>query len=105
MIDPDWGSDAASSCEMSSPLWLIGPILRKYDMKFSLTMLVIFSADTALADPGHLIEVAGHNHWLAGLAVGGAITAGLWGALKGQRKESDDETEIDEAEEPHPQEA
>jgi len=47
--------------------------------------IALFSASGAQADPGHLIEVAGHNHWLGGAALGGALLAGLWGALKGKR--------------------
>lgn len=68
-----------------------------------LTLLVAsLTAGSAHAHPGHLIELAGHNHWLAGVALGGAIAAGIWGALKG--KDKDPEAEIEEIDE-EPQEA
>ncbi len=44
----------------------------------------------ALAHAGHLTDAAGHDHWVAGAAIGLAIALGLWGALKGGR---DDESE------------
>lgn len=46
----------------------------------------------AVAHPGHLADVAGHDHWVAGAAIGAAVLIGLWGALKGKGKaESQDE--------------
>ena len=30
---------------------------------------------------GHLGDVAGHDHWVAGAAIGIAVAAGLWGWL------------------------
>lgn len=45
-------------------------------------------AGPALAHPGHLTEAAGHDHWIAGAAVGAAIVVGLWGFLKGRAKKS-----------------
>jgi uncharacterized membrane protein YccC len=32
-------------------------------------------------------DVAGHDHWVAGAAIGVAIALGLWGALRGGRRE------------------
>ncbi len=37
----------------------------------------------AAAHAGHLTDLAGHDHWVAGAAIGVAIALGLWGALKG----------------------
>ena len=37
------------------------------------------------ANPGHLAEVAGHDHWLGAAAIGAAIALGLWAALKGRK--------------------
>ncbi|SEP83985.1 DUF6732 family protein [Thalassovita taeanensis] len=54
-------------------------------------------AGQAAAHPGHLAEVAGHGHWLAGVAIGAAIAIGLWQGLKGKGK---DEAASDEAEAP-----
>ena len=44
----------------------------------------VFVAQVAVADPGHLAEVAGHGHVVAGIAIGTAIAVGLWGILKGK---------------------
>ncbi|MGR3499097.1 MAG: DUF6732 family protein [Limimaricola soesokkakensis] len=56
----------------------------------------------AFAHPGHMAGLAGHDHWVAGAAIGLAIALGLWGALKGGRKETDEahdaEPQGDEAE-------
>ncbi|MGX9856737.1 DUF6732 family protein [Limimaricola variabilis] len=41
----------------------------------------------AAAHPGHMTDLAGHDHWVAGAAIGLAIALGLWGALKGGRSE------------------
>jgi hypothetical protein len=57
-----------------------------------LTVLFILTAGSAAAHPGHLIELAGHDHWVGGAAIGIAILAGLWGAVKGGK----DEEEVDE---------
>lgn len=56
----------------------------------------------AQAHPGHLGELAGHDHVLAGVALGLAAAIALWAALKGRK---DDETEeVAEAEEDTPTE-
>ncbi|MBM1221960.1 hypothetical protein JQU17_14295 [Ponticoccus sp. SC2-23] len=44
-------------------------------------------AGPAIAHPGHLSGLAGHDHWVAGAAIGLAIAVGVWGALKGRRKD------------------
>jgi len=51
--------------------------------------LTLFAAGSANAHPGHLVDAAGHDHWVAGAAIGAAIAVGLWGALKGKRKTSE----------------
>ena len=71
-------------------------------MKFQILFLVLVSGSAANAHPGHLIDLAGHGHWLAGIALGGAIAAGIWGALKGNAKDTDEPEEVDEDQ---PQEA
>lgn len=45
-------------------------------------------ATPALAHPGHIAEVAGHNHWIAGVLIGAAIATAVWGALKGKKEET-----------------
>lgn len=52
----------------------------------------------AAAHPGHLAGVAGHDHWVAGAAIGLAILAGIYGVIKGQKK-PEPEPEAEEAEE------
>ena len=60
--------------------------------------LSLFAAPAA-AHPGHLAELAGHNHWVAGAAIGAAIALGLWGALKGKKADvevgADADAEVD----------
>lgn len=58
----------------------------------------LFAAAPALAHPGHLETLAGHDHWVAGAAIGLAIALGLWGALKG-KKDSETEAQADDTEE------
>ena len=49
------------------------------------------------AHTGHIADVAGHDHWVAGAAIGLAVLVGLWGALKGKTA---DKTEPEEDAEP-----
>lgn len=60
------------------------------------TVPLMAAPGAALAHPGHMAGLAGHDHWVAGAAIGLAIALGLWGALKGGRK--DDEATAEEAE-------
>ena len=55
-----------------------------------------FLATPALAHVGHLGAAAGHDHWIAGIAIGAAAGVAIWGLLKG-RKEP--EVEAEDAEE------
>ncbi|MGB3313363.1 MAG: DUF6732 family protein [Albidovulum sp.] len=55
-------------------------------MKSLLPLFALCSATPAVAHPGHLVDVAGHDHWVAGAAIGAAIAMGIWGAIKGRRK-------------------
>lgn len=72
-------------------------------MRAALTILAILAATSAAAHPGHLGAFAGHDHWVAAGAIGLAVLAGLWGALKGRggdKAEADEqeaETETEEA--------
>ncbi len=54
-------------------------------MRLILTVLLSVTSQVAWAHPGHLADVAGHDHWVAGAAIGAAILIGLWGALKGKK--------------------
>lgn len=51
----------------------------------------------AQAHIGHIGEAAGHDHWIAGIAIGAAAGLAIWGALKG-RKGSEGEPENGEPE-------
>lgn len=53
-------------------------------MRSVLTILAMLVATRAAAHPGHLGLLAGHDHWVAAGAIGLAVAAGLWGALKGR---------------------
>ena len=53
------------------------------------TTALMAAPGAALAHPGHVADVAGHDHWVAGAAIGVAIALGLWGALRGGRKEDE----------------
>ena len=67
--------------------------------------LCLFSLPgAALAHAGHLGELVGHDHLLAGVAIGIAIAIGLAGALKG-RDDADADDEIRDDPEPEPSEA
>lgn len=68
----------------------------------ALTLTLMFFAAPALAHPGHIAEAAGHNHWLAGVLIGGAIATAIWGAIKGKKQEPEAADPEHEAE---PQEA
>jgi hypothetical protein len=71
-------------------------------MKLTPILIAIFAAGPAFAHAGHIAEAFGHNHWVAGVAIGAAIAVGVWGALKG--KDSDADTE-DQPETDDPKEA
>ncbi len=69
-------------------------------MRTTLALALIALASSAAADAGHIAEVAGHDHWIAGAALGLALGLTLWAALKG-KKGSDklaSEEEVEEAE-------
>ncbi len=51
-----------------------------------LTVFLALIATPAMADPGHISNVAGHDHWVAGIAVGAAVAISLWGILKERKR-------------------
>lgn len=65
-------------------------------MRYALTLMMILTAQSAMAHVGHLGELAGHDHWVAGAAIGLAILLGLREALKGRRDDPQEEDEIEE---------
>lgn len=69
-------------------------------MRLTVTFILIFSGSAAIAHPGHWADLAGHDHWVAGAAIGLAGLAAIWGALKGKKaKEEAAELEDDLEEE------
>ena len=69
-------------------------------MRCLTTLVLIFAANSAAAHPGHWGELAGHDHWVAGAAIGLAGLAALWGALKGKKAKEDAEEIADDEEQP-----
>lgn len=66
-------------------------------MRYALFTLFLLTGNMAAAHPGHLIELAGHDHWAAGAAIGAAILAGIWGAMRGEKSDvPEDEEELEE---------
>lgn len=65
-------------------------------MRTLLYVLPMLAASPVAAHPGHLAGLSGHDHWVAGAAIGLAIALGLWGALKGRgRDEPEEEPEAE----------
>lgn len=56
---------------------------------------VVMIPGAASAHVGHLGELAGHDHWVAGAAVGAAAAITIWNVLKGKRKPADAAPEED----------
>ena len=71
-------------------------------MRLFLSFLLIFTGQMAVAHPGHWGDLAGHDHWVAGAAIGLAGLAALWGALKGKKAKEDTAAEPEEELEEEP---
>ena len=57
-------------------------------------LLTLFlTAGSAQAHVGHLGELAGHDHWVAGAAIAGAIALAAWQLLKGDKDKLEPEAE------------
>lgn len=73
-------------------------------MKTLMTLIFAGLAGPALAHPSHIIDLAGHNHWLAAAAIAAAAAAALWQA----KNRGEDQAEVEEEEpetDAEPQEA
>lgn len=68
-------------------------------MRLTLTFALICAGTSAAAHPGHWADLAGHDHWVAGAAIGLAGLAAIWGALKGKKAKEEAEPEEDLEEE------
>jgi len=73
-------------------------------MKSLMTVLFAIVASPALAHPSHIIEAAGHNHWLAVAAIAAAAAAALLQAKKRGEQEPENE-DVDADSDAEPQEA
>jgi hypothetical protein len=52
-------------------------------------------AGPAAAHPGHIADVAGHDHWTLGAGLGAIAAAGVLAWIKGRRKDDAPETDGD----------
>jgi len=70
-------------------------------MKYVCFALGMLAAGAASADPGHLGQVAGHDHghWLAAAALAAAIAVGIWAGLKGHKNAAQTDAEYTSDEE------
>ncbi len=82
---------AASSRRLHRPPLWPGQQIEDCPLRPFLSLFLIRRAAPAHAHVGHLGEVAGHDHWVAGIAIGAAVAVGLWGVLKGGRAAPKDE--------------
>lgn len=65
-----------------------------------ITLPMLLVTAPASAHVGHLGEIAGHDHWVAGAALGAALAVSIWGALKGKKDAEEAEQDTsDEGEE------
>lgn len=68
-------------------------------MRYVLTLLLMVAGSAVQAHPGHLADLAGHDHWVAGAAIGIAGLIAIIGAVKGKKSEDrDDEDAVSEEE-------
>ncbi len=68
-------------------------------MRFSVFLAGMFGASSAQAHVGHLGEFAGHDHWVAGGAIGIAIGIAGWNLIKGKKGT---DAEVDEGDQGEP---
>lgn len=73
-------------------------IYAMYKLPVSIMTSLVF-VTAAHSHTGHLADLAGHDHWVAGAAIGVAIALGIWGALKGGGSEGTNQAEDGDTEE------
>ncbi len=59
-------------------------------MKRITIFTALLCAGPAMAHTGHIADVGGHDHWVAGIALGIAVGLGLWAALKDKARPGKD---------------
>lgn len=62
-------------------------------------LALLLSTASAAAHPGHIADLAGHDHWVVGAGLGAIALAGLVGWLKGGKDTPEDEEHDAEPEE------
>lgn len=70
-----------------------GVRLNRKERQMRVSILAFFAAAyglPAMAHVGHLGELAGHDHWVAGAAIGVAAAITLWAGLKGRKSKKDE---------------
>lgn len=58
-------------------------------------VLLLLTASPAAAHVGHIGTSLGHDHWVAGIAIGAAIALAAWQALKGEKAQEDADADSD----------
>ncbi|MBV0910772.1 hypothetical protein KTJ87_00130 [Rhodobacteraceae bacterium ASV31] len=61
------------------------------------TTATILAPVAATAHPGHLVEAAGHNHWLAGAAIAAAAAIALAAAIRRGSRSADAKSDAEDA--------
>ncbi|MXU64041.1 hypothetical protein GSH16_01180 [Rhodobacteraceae bacterium KN286] len=70
------------------------------------TGALVMHAAPAAAHAGHLADAAGHDHWVAGIALGAAVATAAWAILKDRKaKGAQDAAESAESDQDSAQEA
>lgn len=71
----------------------------KISKPVAIPMAVLGAAAPALADPGHVADIAGHSHWIGLAAAGAAAVIGIFALGKkraaGKAAEAADPSEAD----------
>jgi beta-lactamase regulating signal transducer with metallopeptidase domain len=67
-------------------------------MRATLTLILTAFAGSASAHTGHIADAAGHDHWVAGVAIGLAAAISVWGILKDRKEKAEEQAEEEETE-------
>lgn len=59
----------------------------------AMTAILILTGTGAAAHPGHIVDTAGHNHWVGGILLGAAGIAAAVGLWKGRKDKPKTEAE------------
>lgn len=64
-------------------------------MRLTVLLTVLLLPHAAFAHVGHLGEMGGHDHVVAGIALGAAVGVAIWGWLKGGKDKDAEQAETD----------